>query len=142
MQPEYTCLVPNHAPPMMAARPFLAILVADEQASNEWRNQIAEWLIANGCLYFVAWGIDCEVWHDSVDWANLKAHNFGDIPGDRFVMTTWHDKERLSAVFWFAGHCACHPDVELDGALILHVARRDERARVVEAFQTAQAMEE
>ncbi|MGE8132553.1 DUF7684 family protein [Novosphingobium subterraneum] len=138
MQPEYSLLAPNHALPSVGAKPFLAILIADERVPDAWRNQIAEWLIANGCLYFVAWGVDCEVWHDSVDWANLEAHGFGDIPDDRFVMTTWHDKESLSEALWFGGNCASHPDVELKSAHILHVASKKERARVLEAFRTAQ----
>ncbi|MGQ4827647.1 DUF7684 family protein, partial [Enterococcus faecalis] len=81
-----------------------------------------------------------EVWHDTVDWAILEAHDFGNIPDDRFVMTTWHDKEPLSEALWFAGNCATHPDVELQSALILHVAEKDERNRVLEAFDAAQEM--
>lgn len=141
MQPEYVFLAPDHAPPMIAARPFLAVLIADEPVSHEWRKQIAEWLIASGCLYFVAWGVDCEAWHHSVDWAVLEVHDFGDIPDDRFVMTTSHDKEPLSEALWFAGNCAFHPDVALEGAVIFHVAHRDNRMRVLEAFRTAQEMD-
>lgn len=140
MKPAYLHLAPGDTPSAVIAKPFLAILIAEEQVSGDWRTQIASWLIESGCLYFVAWGRDCEVWHDTVDWAILEAHDFGNIPDDRFVMTTWHDKEPLSEALWFAGNCATHPDVELQSALILHVAEKDERNRVLEAFDAAQEM--
>jgi len=116
----------------------LAILIAEEHVSDDWCNEIANWLIDRGCLYFVAWGQDCERWHDAVDWASLEAHDFGDVPDDRFVMTTWHDKESLSEALWYAGHCSFHPDVELQGALIVHVAKEDGRDRILNTFEAAQ----
>jgi hypothetical protein len=138
VQPDYLHLIPDHVPPEIGEAPFLAIMIAEEPVSNAWRNQISSWLIASNCLYFVAWGIECEDWHDCVDWANLEAHDFGDIPDDRFVMTTWHDKESLSEALWFAGNCASHPDVALDKAVILHVAQHEQRVRILDAFRTAQ----
>ena len=69
----------------------------------------------------MAWGVDCSAWDDAVDHANLEVYDYEDIPDDRFVMTTWHDEERLEDVFRFCKHTAVHPDVEIENTVILHV---------------------
>lgn len=113
-------------------------MIAEQPVSEIWRNHISEWLVRSGCLYFIAWGVDCEAWHDSVDWAVLETHNFNDIPDDKFVMTTWHDKEPLSEALWLLGNCASHPDVELDKTIILHLAEDQQRVGILQAFRIAQ----
>jgi len=138
MEPDYLHLIPDHSPPSLTYGPFLAILVAETPVLDAWRIEVSEWLITSGCHYCVAWGVGCEVWHDSVDWANLKRHDFGDIPDDQFVMTTWHDKDPLSEAMWFAGNCTSHPTIELKDAVILHVAQHEDRARILHAFHSAQ----
>lgn len=124
---DYLHLSPDHALPSVEARPYRAFLIAEQSVAQAWRNEVASWLVKSGCLYFIAWGVDCEAWHDTVDWTNLEAFDFGDIPDDRFVMTTWHDKEPLSEALWFAGNCASHPDIELVDTVIVHVAREERR---------------
>lgn len=106
---------------------------------DDWRNEVAAWLVSKGCLYFIAWGIDCEAWHNSVDWAVLENFDFGDIPDERFVMTTWHDKEPLSEVLWFAGNAATHPDVELKTTLLLHIAPEERCTAIMETCRSSQA---
>jgi hypothetical protein len=108
--------------------------------SDDWLNRIAQWIVAIGSLYVVAWGADCEKWHDSVDWAVLEAFDFGEIPDDRFVMTTWHSNEPISEAFWYAGHCAVHPDVELAETIILHVAVEAQRAAMLQTYRDSQVM--
>lgn len=76
-----------------------------------------------GCLYFLAWGEDCEEWHDAVDRANINAFENREIPDECFVMTTWHKDEPLEEVFWDLKFCAFHSDVELAQALIVHVSK-------------------
>lgn len=137
-QVDYTWLHPDQPLLPFNGKPFRAVLIADEKVSEAWRERIAEWLVANRCLYFVAWGVDCALWHDSVDWAVLEAHNFGEIPDNSFVFTTWHDKQPLSEALWFAGHCASHADVALERTVLLHVALHYERARILDAFEAAQ----
>ncbi|WP_245824971.1 DUF7684 family protein [Sphingomonas azotifigens] len=139
MPVTYHHLSPEHALPVLPAVPFRAVLVADQGVAPEWRNGIATWLAASGCLYFIAWGTDSEAWHDSVDWANLEAFNFGDIPDERFILTTWHDREPLSEVLWFAGHCARHPDVELRETVLLHLAPAPQAETLLIAFNAAQS---
>jgi hypothetical protein len=138
VKPEYLHLIPESTPPPLDGRPLRAVLIADQSASDSWREQIADWLVAGNCLYFIAWGVACEAWHDEVDWAVLEANGYRDIPDDRFVMTTWHDKDPLSEALWFAGNCAEHPDVDLEKTVILHLAYDDQRDRILHAFQAAQ----
>jgi hypothetical protein len=70
----------------------------------------------------MAWGKECSTWDNSVDYANIAEFNYGDIPEENFVMTTWHEDEPLKEVFWFAKHNAFHPVVELPNILILHIS--------------------
>src|SRR5262245_46280198 len=110
-------------------RPFRAIVVVEEPVSTEWRNLASNWLINADCLYMMAWGHECSLWDDSVDWANLERFNFDEVPARNFVMTTWHAEESLQDVFWFAKNLACAADssVNITETLILHVSRVDRR---------------
>lgn len=93
----------------------------------------------SGCLYFIAWGVACEAWHDTLDWTVLEIFDFVKIPDDKFVMTTWHDKEPLSEALWFAGNAASHPHVELADTLIVHVAREPRRSAILDIYSRSQA---
>ncbi|HZF95897.1 MAG TPA: hypothetical protein VEZ20_13620, partial [Allosphingosinicella sp.] len=136
---RYLHLPPGREPPALTCGPFRAAIVSEAEAPQEWRARIAEWLVKSGCLHVVAWGAECETWHDTVDWANLEAFAFGDIPDDSFVMTTWHADEPLSEALWFAGQCAFHPDVELAETIILHVAEAAGKAGMLERYAASQA---
>lgn len=115
-------------------------MIAELATSQGWRNDIASWIVQSGCLYFIAWGVECEAWHDTVDWTVLQRFDFGDIPDDKFVMTTWHDKEPLAEALWFAGHSASHPDIDLQETVILHVAQEEQRAATLRRFDDSQAL--
>ena len=141
MTPVYLHLAPGAEPPPLPFKAFRAVIVADVAVSREWRDQIAAWLVHSGCLYAVAWGIECEEWHDAIDWSVLEDFDYGEIPDDRFVMTTWHASEPLSEAFWFAGQCAYHPDVELDGTLIVHVARSSNEQALLASFHESQVLD-
>lgn len=137
---DYLHLSPDQAPPQLSSGPFRAVIVSEEEVTQDWRNRIAEWLLKSGCLYVVAWGVECEDWHDTVDWTNLEEFDFGDIPDDRFVMTTWHADEPLSEALWFAGHCAHHPDIELGQTILLHIAKAARRTEMLETYSDSQKM--
>jgi hypothetical protein len=128
-------------PPMAFDAPFKVVVVIEQAATDLWRRQVANWLIAGGCLYAMTWGQDCEVWHDSIDWAYLDAWNFTDAPEDRSILTTWHAAEPLAEVFWFAGHCAFHPTVELDHTLIVHISPEPYESAILDAYAEAQVAE-
>jgi hypothetical protein len=131
--PDYLHLSPEVAPPAIEHRPFRAVIVIEEKVTDEWRQLVSDWLVRSDCLYAMAWGYESTKWDDSVDHANLAAFDYGDIPEDRFVMTTWHEKETLSEVFWFAKHCAYHSKIDLESTLIVHIAatqRKDEMLKL------------
>ena len=138
MAPKYLHLRPGKIPPSLQAKPYRLIIIADEEVSDEWRNQVAEWIWSIGARYVVAWGHSCEKWHDSVDWANLEAFDFGDVPDADHMMTTWHADEPISEAFWFAGFCAEHPDVELSETVILHIADDSRHEEILAQYQQSQ----
>jgi hypothetical protein len=116
------------------------VIVAEVVVSEAWRSRIAEWLVGHGCLYAVAWGVECSEWHDSVDWANLEAFNFKEVPDESHVMTTWHDDEPLSEAFWFAGHCAFHSHIDLEETRIVHVSAESREAEILQTFHHSQTI--
>ena len=140
MELEYLQLSPEQAPPQLICGPFRALIVSEVKVAQEWRNGIAEWLLDSGCLYVVAWGAECEDWHDTVDWTNLERFDFGDVPDDKFVMTTWHPDDPLSEAMWFAGQCAFHPDIELGETVILHIASEARKAEMMDAYLASQTV--
>jgi hypothetical protein len=136
---RYLQVVPERAtlPSLEGLPPFRAIVLVRETVSNDWRNRVSDWLVSSGCLYMLAWGIDCSVWDDAVDWSNLAAFDFKPIPPDRFVMTTWHEDESMEEVFWFAKHSAEHPTVSLGSNLILDIASTGQETETVATWMNA-----
>lgn len=137
VETEYIHLAPDHKLPDGPVRPFKAVLIIEEPPTAEWQKLVSEWLVASGCLFMLAWGHECSSWDDSVDYANLDAFDYGDIPDDKFVMTTWHDKEPLSEVLCFAAHGAAHSDIPLDLLVLVHIARNTNEAVIMKAFADA-----
>lgn len=119
---------------------FKAVIVIDAEVDPTWRDDVGRWLVESGCLYALAWGDSCVAWHDSVDAANIAAFEGDDIPDDAFVMTTWHDDEALAETFWFAGHSACHPTVELLATIIVHIAEVEREEALLADFEAAQTL--
>ena len=140
MTPAYIHLRPDSSPPAVATRPYRAVLIAEEAVRQVWQDEVAAWLVESGCLYFIAWGVECEAWHDTVDWTVLEAFDFGEIPNDKFIMTTWHAKEPLSEALWFAGNCASHPDVALSETVIVHVTLEERAAATLALYRESQVM--
>jgi hypothetical protein len=135
--PVYLHVEPGAELPQLAAQPSRFVIVADVPCDVQWQSRVSEWLIHAGCLYMMAWGANCGSWDTSVDEANLEAFGYGDIPDDRFVMTTWHERESLSDAFWFAKHNAYHPAVALERTVILHIADRENGDELLRAFAEA-----
>ena len=122
MNVEYLQLIPGTTPPELnLSNPFHAVVVSEHSVTPVWQYAVSRWLVASGCLYMMAWGIECSSWDDSVDHANLEEHDYGDIPDNKLVMTTWHEKDTLLDVFNFAKHNAIHADSKNTDTLILHV---------------------
>lgn len=128
----------REAPPVEDAEPYRAVVVLDQATSDEWQGLVSDWLVGSGCLYMIAWGPNSSSWDDSVDHANLVKFDFGEIPDDSFVMTTWHDAEPLSETFWFAANTAHHPTIALDRTLIVDVTPTPREAEMLAAYIEAQ----
>ncbi len=113
------------------------VVVVEAEVSPKWRVLVSDWIAKSGCLYMMAWGRDCSLWDDSVDMANIEAFDFGEIPEDKFIMTTWHDDEPLSEVFWYAKNNAPHSFVELEGTVLLHISAERRERELLDAYAAA-----
>ena len=132
--PIYLYLKPGAPPPRLdGVGPFKAVVVVDGEVPPAWQAEVSEWLVRSGCRYMMACGLNCSSWDDSVDEANLKRFDFGDIPEDEFVMTTWHDEGFMEA-FQFCKQWAVHPVLELENVYIVHIADGARPSQLLEAF--------
>ena len=131
--------LPSEAPLPSVGRagPFRAVLVLEQAVAHLWQTQVSEWLVESGCLYMMAWGQNCSSWDDSVDHANLEKFDYGDVPEEDFVMTTWHENEALCEVFFFARVCAFHPTIALPVLTILDI-REEPRESAILALHEAE----
>ena len=118
---------------------FRVVLVLSQEVTDEWQTLISDWLVRSGCLYMMAWGVACSTWDDSVDYASLSASDFGEVPDDQFVLTTWHDSEPLAETLWFAAHVAYHPTVALPDILIVDIGPEEREGELLGAYSAAQA---
>jgi hypothetical protein len=135
---RYVRVEPNGSlEPYQGGRPFRAIVVVEEAVEPTWQSIASKWLVDSGCVYMLAWGRECSSWDTSVDLANLQAYDYGDIPDDGFVMTTWHEQEPLSEVFWFAKNCAFAETVEIVDTVVFHVSRVDRNEEYSQLYAAA-----
>ncbi|MFO0699298.1 MAG: hypothetical protein U0236_08725 [Nitrospira sp.] len=124
-------------PEILAHAPFCAVVIVEAEVDSEWQSLVSKWLVRSGCLYAVAWGKNCSSWDDSVDTANLEDFGFGKIPEDKFVMTTWHNDESLSEVFWYAKNNAFHPKVNLKGIVLVHISAYERDQELLKEYSEA-----
>lgn len=122
----------------MLIRPRRVLVVAELDVDTVWMNRIAGWLAAIGCLYCLAWGIGCADWDDAVDWANVAAFEFGDVPHEQLIMTTWHEKETLEEAMHFTRNHALHPVIDLSETLILQVSNAPRRSELLRLWDESQ----
>ena len=107
--------------------PYKAIVAVEAAVEREWQWRMSQWLVESGCLYMMAWGNDCSSWDDSVDYANMEQFDYGEIPDDQNVMTTWHERETIGQVFDFAKRHArlSNEAIELRETVVFHVSAVD-----------------
>lgn len=134
--PRYCLLQPDTALPPLDNTPSMVILVSDAECGDMWRWEVARWLVAGGCRYLLAWGNDCETWHDAVDDASDEALDYEDPLPEQQLISTWHEDEDLDEVFWFARHKASHP-VPLARTLIVHIAQQARGEELLAQFADA-----
>lgn len=116
--------------------PFRAVVVVEAVVSNDWRNRVSEWLVESGCIYMLAWGLDCSKWDCAVDWAVLEKFQYK-IPDEHDVWTTWHPKEELESVFFYAKRDAFDDHREIVETLVLHVSHEDRETEIRELYAAA-----
>jgi hypothetical protein len=127
----------GEAPNLNHLSPFLAILLAEEDVDELWQAEISRWLVAAGCRYLLAWGKDCEAWHDMVEDAALEAFDYEEVPDEHAVIATWHEDEDLEEVFWFAKHRAAHPSHSFTATVILDIGARQRKEEIEQAYADA-----
>ena len=132
---EYLHLPPETTPAPLENLPRRMIVLVEADVSNDWQNDVSEWIIESGCLFMMAWGRDCSSWDDSVDWANLERFDFEPIPEEARVMTTWHEGDPLEDVFDFDVRCALHRTTEMLLVTIVHIADEPRRDDLLQQYQ-------
>jgi len=115
--------------------PFFAVLIADVAVSHRFREAFSRWLVENNCRYMMAWGADCSLWDDSVDLAVLERFDFGDIPDEEDVITTWHERESIYDVFEFALMSIEDADIEANRLVIFQVGNSNRTEFVKAQFE-------
>jgi hypothetical protein len=132
----YFHLPPDSPLPVLRCLKTRVVVVIDAAVSREWQWQTSKWIIAIGCQYMMAWGIDCTSWDDSVDYAHLEKYDFHyeRIPPDDFVVTTWHDDVPLAEVFRYAKGELAHPHFELNRIVILDITRSNRCDEITEQY--------
>jgi|GEM_PF-3913677 len=77
----------------------LLLVISDPAVSPNAQRDISCAIVRTGCRYALAFGVACSTWDDSIDLASIEAQ----VPDDRFIMTTWHEKEPIEDVvdFWW-----------------------------------------
>ena len=76
---------------------FICLLAWDAGAAAEAEiSQVAERLLAAGCVYICTWGRGCDRVHDIFDQADLAR-----APDGPWAMSTSHDDEPLDEAIWF-----------------------------------------
>ncbi|MDB6019130.1 MAG: hypothetical protein JWR19_3619 [Pedosphaera sp.] len=89
-------------PISLPGKHFIAFLAADAtNIDTETLQKFASRLLDAGCVYFCAWGADCERVHDIFDDVSLSI--------EPVIMTTWHSTDSLDEALWFFVYNA-YPD--------------------------------
>ena len=134
--------------------PYKCLLVADEDTSYAWKSVVCETILGSGCKYFMAWGSECEPWHDCMgdviisDGVSMPYYD---------VITTWHAGDTLNDVMFYAKFCAItykakmpsisffakfftkNETVELINILVFHIGLLDKQAEFESAYRNAEA---
>ena len=81
---------------------YKCLILIERPVPEARRDEVSRLLVESGCLYVMVWGLDCSLWDDSIDCANIQQFEYREIPDAQFVMTTWHEGETIQEVLRFA----------------------------------------
>ncbi|MGI9308917.1 MAG: DUF7684 family protein [Gammaproteobacteria bacterium] len=130
----------SELPDIAVLHPFKVIVVVERAVGTEQLTAISHWLVESGCLYMMAWGVNCHSWIKALAQANLAAFEVTDtqgVPDDRLVITTSHEKDSLQDVFWFSRHTAMHPCAKLDNTVLLHLSEAERESQLTADYFNA-----
>ncbi|TMM50345.1 DUF7684 family protein [Qipengyuania marisflavi] len=141
---EYVHLPSGSTLPTISSEPRRIIVLIAQEVEARWQDKVSDWIVDSGCLYMMAWGEKCVTWDDSVDHAKLRRFEYGEVPDERFVMTTWHENEPLCEVFFHARLCAFHPTVPLPVLTIVDITSepREEAIRALHLAEKSELLED
>ena len=119
-------------PPEMTQ--FKCLILIERDVSEDYRHEVSKTLVEASCLYTLAWGRNCTLWDDSVDWAFLEHYNHKNVPEEKFVTTTFHPNETLEEVIEFAKDCTEYSLVRLEDTLVLDFTQNERGDFIRELF--------
>ena len=132
-------------PPYRVESPFsgksyVLLLHSDDPAiPAEVQSSLAHQIVATRCRYACCSGIACRSWDDAIDFAFIETDPDYKPPEERFVMTTWHERESLSDVVWFALNSTGFDDFVAERFLIVLLSPAGGREQEVQAAVAASA---
>lgn len=123
-------------PQLNFQEPFRVVVVAEIEVHDDWQYEVSCWLLDNGCLYAICWGIDCNGWEECFDHASITFEERNQTDGDHFLMTTSHAGQSLEDAFWYAENCAFEEHLDLNDVLILQISEQSGEDRLKRIFSS------
>ena len=110
--------------PPFSGKPYPVLIWETRLArTDRERQQLTTALIASEVRYGVCGGVECERWHDALDWAFLDQNLEGEAYDARFVMTSWHSEEPPDEVVFFFVNTTNFDAHDFDRFLIVQLGR-------------------
>lgn len=121
-------------------RPFKAIVLVTQDVPDAHRLAICRKLVNAGCRYLMIHGEHCRAWDEFAHQVTESQENASTrIPDEQIVMTTWHERESLADVLWFAKHTAMHPCFTLDDLWVLDLSPTERERQLHETWDAISA---
>ncbi len=117
----YKMVYPNQLPAVLDYMPTTFLVISTTSVSPEWRFRLSQWMVEAGCHLMLAWGVDCSLWDDAVDEADIDFWDC-EVPNEHLILTTWHDNESLDEVMFFAKHGLRHAHTPSERTILLHIS--------------------
>ena len=109
----------------------------DPNVPLEVQSSLADQIITTGCRYACCSGVGCSRWDDAIDFAFIATDPNYQPPDDRFVMTTWHERQSLGEVVGFALNHTSFDDFVAERFLIVLLSPDSGRKQEVRAAVSA-----
>ncbi|WP_425618267.1 hypothetical protein NA78x_001970 [Anatilimnocola sp. NA78] len=120
-----------------AGKGYVLLLHSDDpNIPADAQSALADQIFATGCRYACCSGVACSSWDDAIDFAFIATDPNYQPSDERLLMTTWHERESLSEVVWFALNNTSFDDFVAERFLIVllsPVGGREEEVRAAAA---------